>query len=215
MPHEMDVHIENGTFRLAFVGMSNCGKTYRSRVLHRDKDFYWHHVDGEIQHQLGFPDMDSISDWLSFPSSPTYKEREAQYLAAEKAATSVGHIDTKGKNLVFDTTGSVLYLEQDILTWLRNECLIVYLEVLPERVESMINKFFEEPKPLIWADAWEKEGDESDEATMRRCYPMLLDSRRAGYEKLGHLKIPFEEIKDTTADETLAIIRSHLGSRPK
>lgn len=213
MPEEMDKHIANGTFRLAFVGMSNCGKTYRSRVLHREKDFYWHHVDGEIQKQLGFPDMDSISDWLGFPSTPTYKEREAQYLAAEKEATSVGHLDTHGKNLVFDTTGSVMYLEQDILTWLRHECLIVYLEVRPDMVETMINKFFEEPKPLIWADAWEKEGDEADEVTMRRSYPKLLESRRTGYEQLAHLQIPFEEIKDTTADETLAIIRENLKSQ--
>jgi len=79
-PKELDEHVQNGTFRLAFVGMSNAGKSYRSRVLQNELDFFWYEVDAHIQESLNIADMDDISTWLGYPTMDTYRVRQQEYL---------------------------------------------------------------------------------------------------------------------------------------
>jgi len=207
---EFDAHIRNGTFRLSFVGPSNAGKTYRARVLESDADFLWYHVDGEIQKLLGFTDMNDISEWLGYPDSPTYTEREAAYLEAEEACTRLTHLDTDGKNLVFDTTGSVIYLSESAHRWLREHCFVVHLEVDEARIERMIEKFLDAPKPVAWFGTWEQEDGESLHETLKRSYPKLIEARLPHYYDLAHITVPLDELWDKSADETLAVIRSYL-----
>lgn len=209
-PEEVDAHIQNGTFRLAFVGMSNAGKSYRSKVLERELDFFWYHVDGKIQKALGFEDMNEISDWLGYPNNPTYPKREAEYLALENKCTKVDDLNTEGKNLVFDTTGSVTHLNPDTLSWLHEHCLIVHLEVDESAIELLLERFVKEPKPVIWGGHFTPEQDEDDIATIRRCYPSLLRERLENYPKLAHLNIPAASFFDKTGVETIEIIKSYL-----
>jgi len=61
---EMMQHIKQGDFRLAFVGMSNCGKSYKSRILQDNAGFFWYEVDRAIQKSLGFDSMDQIASWM-------------------------------------------------------------------------------------------------------------------------------------------------------
>ena len=51
---EFDSHVEKRTLRLAFVGMSNAGKSHRARVLAEELGFTCYDVDGEILGALGF-----------------------------------------------------------------------------------------------------------------------------------------------------------------
>ena len=137
-PEEFDAHIANGTFRLAFVGMSNAGKSYRSKALQDEENFLWYHVDDEIQKALNFKTMGEISEWLGYPVSATYSEREAEYLVRESKFTKKAAMDTNGKNLAFDTTGSVVHLEQKTLDVLKENCLIVHIDVGEDSLEHMI-----------------------------------------------------------------------------
>lgn len=207
---EFDAHHTNGTLRIAFVGMSNAGKSYRSKVLRNDCGFYWYDVDGQIQKELGFADMGDISTWLGYPNSPTYKEHEATYLQAEGRATKVDSLDTAGKNLVFDTTGSVIYLAPDVQHWLKNECLVVHIDVGDTTIDTMLEKFLKEPKPVIWSDYFVQEANESEQDTIRRCYPKLLRNRLERYRSFAHINIPAEALHDKNGEETLDIIKSYL-----
>ena len=101
---EYDRHIAEGTFRLAFVGMSNVGKSYRAQVLQDECGFFWYRVNQEIFRSLGLKSEDEVAAWLGFPDSPDYHDRERIYLEAEARYTKVDFLDTHGKNLVFDTT---------------------------------------------------------------------------------------------------------------
>lgn len=125
-PDEFDAHLAAGTFRLSFVGMSNAGKSYRSKVLALEKGFLWYQVDEEIQKALGFATMEDISAWLGYPASEGYKEREAKYLELENRCTREASMKTGGKNFVFDTTGSVVQLQPQTLSVIR-----VALQTLP------------------------------------------------------------------------------------
>jgi shikimate kinase len=190
--------------------MSNAGKSYRSKVLSREKDFFWYHVDEEIQNALGFDDMAEISDWLGFPDSETYTGRAEEYLRLENKFTKIEHLDTHGKNLVFDTTGSVIYLRRDVKDWLYENCLVVNLNVGIDAIPDMFKKFSENPKPLMWGDYFRQDDDESMDDALKRSYPELLKDRLEKYKEMANLIIPANELMDTSAEETLRIIRSYL-----
>ena len=209
-PTEMDVHVKNGTFRLAFVGMSNAGKSYRSRILQNELDFYWYEVDGHIRVKLGIENVDEMNDWLGLPSSETYQERSIAYLAAEEASTHLDYLDTGGKNLVFDTTGSVIYLSNKAKNWLHNECLVVNIDVGEDSLKEMEERYLREPKPVIWGTIFEKHKQESEADALARCYPLLLKDRIEKYRDFAHLSIPFIELFNKNGEETLAVIKSKL-----
>src|SRR3989344_2003971 len=210
-PEEFDAHVAQGTFRLSFVGMSNAGKSYRSKVLAREKDFLWYQVDEEIQKALGFAAMEEISVWLGYPASEGYKEREAKYLALENRFTREASMKTGGKNFVFDTTGSVVQLERETLGVLKENCLVVHLDIDEDSLQEMVNKFFVEPKPVAWGDSFSMQEGEREEAVLRRCYPALLQERLTKYRMLAHLNIPAKSVRDASAKETLEINKSHFS----
>ena len=96
---EYDAHIADNSLRIAFVGMANVGKSFRSKVLRDQFGFDWYQVDKEIIKSLGFTGMEEITQWLGLPSAATYEERERVYLDAEAKHTKVDFIDTD-RNLV-------------------------------------------------------------------------------------------------------------------
>lgn len=210
-PDEMEAHLANGTFRLAFVGMSNAGKSYRSRILQNEEGFLWYQVDKAIQKALRFDEMSEISDWLGMPTNPTYPEREAKYLALEDEYTKHAAMRTGGKNFVFDTTGSVAHLAPSTIDVLKANCLVVHLDVGEDSLEKMMQKFREEPKPVAWCGYFTITEGESEQEAFERCYPKLLHDRLAAYRTLAHINIPTLEIRDTSGKETLGVIKSHLA----
>lgn len=209
-PHELDAHVAAGTFRLAFVGMSNAGKSYRSRVLQNELDFFWYEVDAHIQDELSIENMDDISAWLGYPTVETYKERAQMYLDAEERCTYLKDLDTGGKNLVFDTTGSVIYLSGEAKGWLRDQCLVVNIDVGEDAVTEMTRRYFEEPKPFIWGDNFTRTEGESDDEALHRCYPEMLYNRLKAYKEMSHLTIPLAALHDRSGVETLEVIKRHL-----
>ena len=207
---EFDMHLAEGTLRLAFVGMSNGGKSYRSRILRDETGFFWYQVDEEIGRALSLPDTESISAWLGYPTDEGYAEREGQYLELEGRFTKNASQRVHGKNLVFDTTGSVVHLDQEALAALRDNTLVVHLDVGEDSLPTLLDRFFTEPKPVAWSGYFETKDGESVEAALKRSYPRLLAERLSRYRALAHVNIPARKLRDTTGAQTLAIIRSYL-----
>lgn len=206
---EFDAHLADNTLRIAFVGMSNVGKSYRSKVLRGESEFDWYQVDKEIIKSLGFTSMEEIAGWLGLPHVGTYQERERIYLDSEAKHTKVDFIDTH-RNLVFDTTGSVIYLEKPTTEWLRENCLIVNLEAGEEYIHTMIRKFFEQPKPVVWNGMYVQKNGETEKKTLERCYPPLLRDRLKKYRAMAHVNIAAGDVRDKSGSETIRIIRSQL-----
>lgn len=206
---EYDAHIAENTLRIAFVGMSNVGKSYRSKVLRDQSGFDWYQVDKEIIKSLGFSGMEEIAEWLGLPDSPTYEKHERVYLDSEAKHTKVDFIDTD-RNLVFDTTGSVIYLEKPTTEWLQEHCLIVNLEAGGKYIDTMIRKFFEQPKPVVWNGMYTPKKGETQKETLERCFPVLLRDRLKKYRAMAHVNVPATDLYDKSGRETIAIIRSRL-----
>lgn len=207
---EFDAHVENRTFRLSFVGMSNCGKSYRAKTLAHDSDFFWYQVDDDIQKELGLGGQEAVSAWIGYPTSLTYPERERRYIDLENKFTGQAAMQSPGKNFVFDTTGSVIHLDSSVLDLLRENTLVVHLDVGDESLENLIEQFFRMPKPVAWSGYFTQKSGESEESALRRCYPTLLQERLKRYRALAHINIDASELHDASGEQTLAIIRSKL-----
>ncbi len=207
---EFDVHIAQGTLRLSFVGMSNCGKSYRSKVLARENDFFWYQVDGDIQKTLDLNGQEAVSAWLGSPSSPTFSEREQKYLELENRFTEGAAMSSHGKNLVFDTTGSVVHLAPETHAKLSENTLVVHLDVGEDSIDEMLQRFFKDPKPVAWSGFFNQRPDESEHNAIRRSYPALLHERLKRYRALAHVNINAREVRDASGSETLALIRGKL-----
>ena len=120
-------------------------------------------------------------------------------------------METNGKNLVFDTTGSVAQLAPETLKALKENCLIVHLDVGEDSLARMIEKFFEDPKPVAWGEYFKQREGETEDAALRRSYPTLLSERLKKYRDFAHVNISAREVYDTSAEKTLEVIKNYLG----
>ena len=207
---EFDIHLKNNTLRLVFIGMSNSGKSYRAKLFEKDLGFFRYDVDAHIAKKLGLKDVDEVASWMGGLGSDSYKEKEKKYMQLENECTLAPGLDTGNRNLVFDTTGSVIYLDEKVIEFLRNDTLIVNFDVGEDSLQEMLEKYVEHPKPVFWDGLLDKKENESELDALKRCYPTLLKSRLKKYRELAHINIPVKEVYDKPANEILSIIRNYL-----
>ena len=136
---------------------------------------------------------------MGWPDSPTYAEREAEYLAEEIAVvdeylTRPG-IDASGTPMVLDTTGSVIYAPEQYID----------APAPPDdggpsgqhRAEQqlLVERYLNDPKPVLWRGTFHVKDQESPRETVARCYPLLIAARRKSYETLAHCSVPVAELR--------------------
>jgi shikimate kinase len=183
---DFDKKRAENSLKIAFIGMSNIGKSLRSKQLTEEKNFARYCVDEHIGLQLGLETELEMADWLGYPDEPDFQKKQLQYLEAEASLTQNITIPT-AQNFVLDTTGSVIYLSKDCHEFLRQNFLIIHLQTPDFMREKMLSKFFAEPKPLIWGNKFQKQENQSREDALKACYPELLSSRIKKYEALADI----------------------------
>jgi len=187
-PQQLQEKRQNHTLRLAFVGMSNVGKSFRASELAKFDDFLNISVDDLIGVAMELNDMSELSDWMGYPYEKGFEDREQEYLRHEERITTDVDLNMN-KNIVLDTTGSFIYLPKQAQDFVRNNFLVVNLE-LPEALkEKMIENFFEHPKPIVWGESFDLREGEAPKDALRRCYPTLLRWRTDKYKKIADVSI--------------------------
>ena len=218
---------QTSPLRIALVGMSGAGKTFWSKKLAANGRPAIS-CDDQIEERLrsdlaasGYSGINGVAAWMGWPDSPTYAEREADYLSAEISALdevlSALERDPK-RELVLDTTGSVIYTGNNILMRLRRQMTVVYLAASQQERELLIKRYLTDPKPVLWRGAFQAKSGETPNETVARCYPNLVAARRQSYEALAHCTLAVadlhslpEEAKNGNSGEAfLAKIQSHL-----
>jgi shikimate kinase len=194
--------------RLALIGMSGTGKTFWSKRLAqagRPAFCCDDRIEQRLRAHLGsaFSGINGVASWMGWPDSPTYVQREAEYLAAEIATldevlTELGR--NPSRELILDTTGSVIYTGNNLLFRLRRQMTIVYLEASAAEQQLLIQRYLSDPKPVLWRGAFQPKKDETPRETVARCYPMLIAARRQSYEALAHCSVPVADLRDTAVD---------------
>src|SRR6266571_299270 len=208
--------------RLALVGMSGTGKTFWTKKL-AASGHPAISCDDKIEERLapklaagGYEGINGVARWLGWPDSATYAEREAEYLAEE--ILTLDEVLTEleqhpEESLVLDTTGSVIYTGNNLLMRLRRHMTIVYLAASAEEQQVLIERYLNDPKPVLWRGAFRAKPGESPRETVSRCYPALIAARRQrvsrcypaliaarrqSYEALAHCTLPVAALRDAS-----------------
>jgi shikimate kinase len=184
--------------------MSGCGKTYWAKQL---IPLGFTHIccDDLIEKKLppelarfGRGGIQNVAKWLGRPYEPRFLKNQARYLSVEKEI--MGGILTLLKegadNLIIDTTGSVIYAGGGVCEELKKYTTIVYLKIPPTMEKRMTERYFKEPKPVLWDGAYKKMPAESDRAFLERCYPKLLRERAKLYERYAEVIFDCEKLRD-------------------
>jgi hypothetical protein len=195
----------NRPLRLALIGMSGAGKSFWTRRI-AETGIAVVSCDDRIEKKLapklkagGFAGINGVAAWMGWPDSPTYAEREAQYLAEEIAALQEILSELQGepgKSLVLDTTGSVIYTGDRLLGRLRKLMTVVYLAASEGEQQLMTERYLQDPKPVLWRGAFAAQPGENPLLTVARCYPLLMAARRQRYLALAHAILPVAELKE-------------------
>lgn len=178
-----------GTLKIAFIGMSNIGKSYTATRLATHYEFSLIEVDKLIRQNLGHDSMDAFAQWQGHPYTEGYAERERHSMALETRATRKA-MNTELKNPVIDTTGSVIYTDKDVLEKLRENFHVVYIQAMEDHVERLKIQYFKQPKPLVWAGHYQKIKGLTETESILECYPKLLESRALSYAAHADVTLP-------------------------
>jgi len=195
--------------RLALIGMSGAGKSFWTKRLAQAG-----HpsicCDDRIEQRLrsrleggGYAGINGVASWMGWPDNPTYAQREAEYLAEEIRTLDEVLTDLerdRSRELVLDTTGSVIYTGNNLLMRLRRQMTVVHLAATPMEQQLLIERYLHDPKPVLWRGAFQAKTGETPRETVARCYPTLIAARRQSYEALAHCSIPVAELRDATLD---------------
>jgi len=197
--------------RIALIGMSGSGKSHWTKNL-AALGCPTLCCDDEIETRLapvlksgGFSGINGVAAWMGWPDRATYLERESQYLTEEIAVldevlTSLER--DPHRSLVLDTTGSVIATGNHTLHRLRRQMTIVYLAASKDEVQLLIQRYLQDPKPVLWQGAFRAHPAETPQETVMRCYPALIAARRRSYEALAHLTIPTLQLREISPPGT-------------
>lgn len=202
--------------------MSGAGKTFWSRQL-ASAELPAISCDDKIEERLasrlaagGYSGINGVAAWMGWPDSPTYAERESQYLSDEIAVLEEALDDlarVPEKSLVLDTTGSVIYTGNHLLLRLRKLMTVVHLAASLQEQQLLIERYLNDPKPVLWRGAFQAKPGEAPRETVARCYPNLIAARRQSYAALAHCTIEVAQLRELPHDAQafLQLIQSRIG----
>ncbi len=193
-------------FRLALIGMSGAGKTFWTKKL-AAAQYPVVSCDDRIEQKLasrltsgGYAGINGVAAWMGWPDSATYMERELERQPE--------------KSLVLDTTGSVIHTGNNLLMRLRRQMTIVHLAASAKEQQLLIERYLNDPKPVLWRGAFQPRAGEKPRETVARCYPALVAARRQSYEALAHCTLQVAELRDGSFDAAafLKMVQSKIAN---
>jgi hypothetical protein len=197
--------------RLALVGMSGSGKSFWTKKLAAAG---WWSVccDDLIEKRLaprlavgGYSGINGVAGWMGWPNSVTYTQREVEYLAEEIGVMDefLSNIekDSSATPIVLDTTGSVIYAQNNILMRLRRQMTVVHLANTEDEQRMLVERYLNDPKPVLWRGTFHVKDQETPRETVARCYPLLIAARRKSYETLAHCAVRVSELRAKHASD--------------
>jgi shikimate kinase len=201
--------------RIALIGMSGTGKSYWSHRLAQtgfERFGCDDHIGRRLARRLALADssIEAIGQWMGLPYEAGFEGREAQYLELEHRVLSRflgaldGQTDHPAVPCVIDTTGSVIYLGDELLERLCRTAVVVYLAAPPEKRQALLAAYRTRPRPVVWQGHFRPKPGEDRSAALARCYMALLEDRDRRYRCYAHLTIELPPpAADPASPETL------------
>lgn len=167
--------------------MSNIGKSHWARRLKHDHGFEHFEVDDRIQENLSLNSIARSASWMGHPYDTGYADKAEKYLTLESEMTQLA--EEIAGNVVIDTTGSVIYLDDELQKALKDKCLVVYLRAQKDDLERLETRFTTSPKPLIWGDHYHEIEGVDNHSAMMSLYPSLLKKRDRMYAAISDIVV--------------------------
>lgn len=201
--------------RFSLIGMSGTGKTYWSKKFAAKGskvlccDDLLEKKLGTGFKSLGYRGIKDVAKWMGQPYEKQYAKNSQEYLVCEKEAMKdiLAEAQTY-RNLIIDTTGSVIYLGKTILKKLSSTSKVIYIRTDSSHNERIYRLYFQNPKPVIWGKSFHKRAGESNKQALARCYPKLLEFRAKENEKLSDFTIDYNLLQspDFTVEKFMEAI---------
>lgn len=220
---EFDEKYSKGTLRLAFIGMSNIGKSFTAARLAKSHNFDLIELDRLIWEKLEHGSMADFAAWQGQPYTDGYAAREAVSIELESKAMEKAMSDAlkpmppgaeapAANNPLLDTTGSVIYIAPAQLSQLKEDFLILHIAAETRDLDRLKSDYFAHPKPLVWREHYSLKDGMSPEDSVLACYADLLASRKKAYEALADVTLQSRFVLDAdiTPDMIFSKIRSAL-----
>ena len=194
--------------RISLIGMAGSGKSYWSKKL-AQYGFRRFCCDDLIAAKLSNSLVRSdgtkmeMGKWMGFPYERHYTKRESTYLTYETEVLIEifeylnSHKNTHTENIVVDTTGSVIYIGDEILQRLGRYTTVIYLLTPPEVQDKLLNAYISKPHPMLWRNSFSKKSDETNQEALARCYPQLLSAREQLYARYADVEIDYYRRNET------------------
>jgi shikimate kinase len=189
---------------ISLIGMSGSGKSYWSDKL--EELGYKHlNVDSLIEDKLGpelkalgYKGISDMAKWMGHPYARQYPRTSRAYLDLEqKVMRGILSTQDEQHDMVIDTTGSVIYMPDDVLEELGRRTTFVYFHTPESAHKKMARIFLEVPKPIVWGDSYRPRAGETPDETLARCYPELLRDRTKKYQKQAQVTLEFDQLRDS------------------
>ena len=189
---------------ISFIGMSGMGKSYWSQKLTQHG---FHHlcIDDMIEDQLkpklkklGYTGIKGVAKWMGEPYQSQFKRKEQEYLDLEKQSmlSALKYIiNNQNQDIVLDTTGSVIYLEQSITDQLKQTTTVINFQTPQTVLNHMFQQYIQEPKPVIWRNSYQPQKNKSHMDTLKSCYPQLLKFRNKRYQDHANITLNYHQIR--------------------
>ena len=140
----------------------------------------------------------TLGEWMGFPFQDGYQEREDLYLSSEKQLMGevLDRVEEHAcagsdENVVVDTTGSVIYVGEELINRLRSLTTVINFTFPTVVREAMLKQYISNPQPVLWRGFFSQEHGESIEDALFRCYHELLDSREIAYRRMADIEIDY------------------------
>ncbi len=211
-----DELLKNKKLVISLIGMSNMGKTYWSKKL-ASIGFVHINCDDLIEQKLdkelkkyGYKGIKDVSRWMGQPYEKRFKRNQAIYLSLEKEIMKkiLGSLE-KDKNIIIDTTGSVIYTGNEIYKKLRKSSLVVYIKASQKMQGEMFQNYIKNPKPVVFGRVFKKDKKESNFDALGKSYKRLLKERSLLYKKYANVTLPREKIAENlTPKNFISLIKN-------
>jgi shikimate kinase len=187
---------------ITFIGLSGCGKSYLSERIAEERGFRHLCCDDMIEQKLsntltqgGYSSIEGVAKWMGQPFEQSFASRQQAYLDAEQQVMNevLDGLGSDGWGLehdyVVDTTGSVIYMNDELLSGLKERSRIIYLGIPDSELDFMFKQYLAEPKPVVWGDSFNIQSGESNEDVLKRCYPELIQDRTERYYRYADVTL--------------------------
>ena len=209
---------------ISLIGLSGCGKSTWAERLKNERGFTRFCCDDMIEDRLhnelfssGINGIRGVAFWMGQPYEQFFPLRQSTYLTREagviaEIVQTLSLSQEEHENIVIDTTGSFVYLDQALCASLKNHSKMVYLQVPESDIKQMFRQYLADPKPVVWRDQFNMQPGESNVEALSRCYPELIESRMRLYESYADIVVPvgFTEREAISSDDFLARIKNAI-----